>query len=144
MCRKYRYFTTILWMVAVPFLGPCRRLSLHAGRTYAKVMVQKINLTLSSSIPKFFLPACFSASPPIQPAGPPVCQLACMLACRPACLHGACMRASMHARACVHVCVCAWVRAGGWACVRACVRACGWACGECREPWRESEPVVAV
>ena len=33
------------------------RLSLHAGRTYAKVMVQKINLTLSSSTPKFF-PAC--------------------------------------------------------------------------------------
>jgi hypothetical protein len=28
------------------------RLSLHAGRTYAKVTVQKINLTLSSSYPK--------------------------------------------------------------------------------------------
>jgi hypothetical protein len=90
------------------------RLSLHAGRMYAKVMVQKINLTLSSSTPKFFLPACFSASPPSQPACQPACHPASLPprlpACRRACMHGQCMRACVRARACV------------CACVRACVQ----------------------
>jgi hypothetical protein len=81
------------------------RLSLHAGRTYAKVMVQKINLTPSSSTPKFFLPACFSA-------------------CRRACMHGQCMRACVRARACVGACVRACVHVHGCVRARACVRAC--------------------
>jgi hypothetical protein len=38
------------------------RLSVHAGRTYAKVLVQK-KLTPSSSTPKFFVHDCFSACP---------------------------------------------------------------------------------
>ena len=78
------------------------RLSLHAGRTYAKVMAQKINLTLSSSTPKFFLPACFSACPPAyRPASLPATQPACL----PAGVHACMVRACVRSCACVHVCV---------------------------------------
>jgi hypothetical protein len=110
------------------------RLSLHAGRMYAKVMVQKINLTLSSSTPKFFLPACFSASPP-PPPPQPASLPACLPACRRACMHGPCMSACVRARACGGACVRACVYVHG--CVRARVcggrwvggRACVWPCG---------------
>ena len=69
------------------------RLSLHAGRMYAKVMVQKINLTPSSSTPKFFcLPAFLYAPPPPEPAGLPACQHVCPSADLYACMVRACVR----------------------------------------------------
>ena len=106
------------------------QLSLHAGRTYAKVMVQKVNLTPSSSTPKFFLPACFSACspPPSLPAHRPACKPASLPACLPTCMVRACVRPCVRAcedvyvRACVRGCVWAWVRCRAlisWHCVLA-------------------------
>jgi len=87
------------------------RLSLHAGRTYAKVMAQKINLTLSSSTPKFFCLPAFLPAP--QPTGLPACRPASLPACLPACMPVWCVHACVRARACTCACVheCMWVRA---------------------------------
>jgi hypothetical protein len=54
------------------------RLSLHAGRTYAKVTVQKINLTPSSSNPKTPGPARISGHGPVARAMHCWCMYACV------------------------------------------------------------------